>query len=38
MQAGYKSPVKQVIWRWKQNGLIEGKGEKFAKIKGRREI
>src|SRR5574344_1084255 len=27
MQAGYKSPVKQVVWRWKQNGLIESLGD-----------
>jgi hypothetical protein len=32
-QAGYKSPVKQVVWRWKQNGLIEGDGNTFVKIK-----
>ena len=23
MQAGFRSPVKQVLWRWKNNGLIE---------------
>ena len=33
MQAGYKSPVKQVVWRWKQNGLIESLGDnKFKKL------
>jgi hypothetical protein len=34
MQAGYKSPVKQVVWRWKQNGVIESAGDnKFRKLK-----
>ncbi|WP_036878048.1 DUF3987 domain-containing protein [Xylanibacter oryzae] len=33
MQAGYKSPVKQVLWRWKQNGLVEKIGKnKFKKL------
>ena len=33
MQAGYKSRIKQVIWRWKQNGLIEKVGKKYIKLK-----
>ena len=33
MQYGYKSPVAQVIWRWKQNGLIEKSGDKYMKLK-----
>jgi hypothetical protein len=33
MQAGYKSPIKQVIFRWKHNGLIEKKRNKYIKLK-----
>jgi hypothetical protein len=33
LQAGNKSPVKQVVWRWKQNVLIESLGDnKFKKL------
>ncbi len=33
MQAGFRSPVKQVLWRWKNNGLIEKTGKnKYKKL------